>query len=206
MRLRVAAFQNLYLGDTALSAGDEFEVPDESATNWLRTGLVYPADGVWPEGVYADPDALRQPEPAAPEPADESSNAHPECDPGTRPKGSRGMQVCPVDGCHCRTYRGKCQAHARSRSDGRRYRDSHNASPSLRARWDRTRRDYLRENPYCECEECAELPPIMRPNATEVDHIDGLGSAGPRGFDWSNLQALTKSHHSRKTARESFGT
>ncbi|TFB96539.1 HNH endonuclease [Cryobacterium sp. MDB2-A-2] len=44
-----------------------------------------------------------------------------------------------------------------------------------------------------------------RQEATQVDHIDGLGPNGPRGFDNNNLQALSASHHSRKTASRDGG-
>ncbi|WP_211303190.1 HNH endonuclease signature motif containing protein [Allonocardiopsis opalescens] len=71
--------------------------------------------------------------------------------------------------------------------------------------WQRTRAAYLMANPYCGCEECARFPELLRPRATEVDHKDGLGPLGPRGHDWSNLVGMTKSHHSRKTAREQPG-
>lgn len=203
VELRVALGRQFVYGGETYSSGDELTVPAGVALTLLRSGLVVPADGVWPEGVSIGTAPAPAPEPAA---ADESPNVHPQCDPGTRPKGSRGaMQICPVAGCPCPTWRGKCQVHARSNSAGKRYRDSHNDSSSLRARWDRTRRDYLRANPYCQCEECAAVPEPMRLAATEVDHIDALGLTGPRAFDWSNLQALTKSHHSAKTARESFG-
>ncbi|WP_455359977.1 HNH endonuclease [Streptomyces sp. SYSU K21746] len=204
MRLRVGASRRLVYQDVTYYEDEEFDVPDENAAQWLRSGYVLPADGEWPEGVYKSV----RPQAQAPEPDSGAapSNAHPECDPRDKPKNARSsMQVCPVVGCHCQTWKGKCRAHARSRSDGKRYGDSHNDSPSLRARWDRTKREYLRANPYCECQECAAVPEPLRLAATEVDHIDGLGLQGPRAFDWSNLQSLTKAHHSRKTAGESFG-
>lgn len=47
---------------------------------------------------------------------------------------------------------------------------------------------------------------LQRDLATEVDHIDGLGPLGPRGFDPDNLQAMSHRHHSRKTAAETWGT
>lgn len=72
-------------------------------------------------------------------------------------------------------------------------------------RWDHERKAYLRAHPYCECAECLAIAEPLRPAANEVDHIDGLGLLGPLAFDWDNLQSLTKSHHSRKTAGESFG-
>ncbi|MDQ8706768.1 HNH endonuclease signature motif containing protein [Streptomyces sp. LHD-70] len=113
------------------------------------------------------------------------------------------MQTCPVAGCPCPTWRGKCRAHARSSSTGRRYRDSYRSSQ--RDRWARASRAYLREHPLCESESCSAIAAPLRPSATEVDHVDGLGLQGPRSFDPSNWQALCKSCHSRKTASESFG-
>lgn len=201
MRLQVAAFRQLDYGGTLYRARDEIDVPDESAANWLRTGLVVPADGVWPEGVYIDPAR----EAAPPDSETEPSNTHPECDPGIKPAGARGMQICPVAGCPCPTWRGKCRAHARSSSAGKRYRDSYTASSSLRARWSKASKAYRREHELCESERCAAIAAPLRPAATEVDHIDGLGLQGPRAFDETNWQSLCKSCHSRKTAGESFG-
>jgi 5-methylcytosine-specific restriction protein A len=73
------------------------------------------------------------------------------------------------------------------------------------ARWQRESKRYLRVHPYCECVECVLIPEPLRPTATEVDHIDGLGPIGPRGYDWSNLRAMTKAHHARETARNQPG-
>lgn len=115
----------------------------------------------------------------------------------------RALQVCPTPGCPTLTPSGRCErcqqraAHERPSA----------ASKGYDARWQRTRAAYLRAHPYCECEECEQLPALLRPRATEVDHIDGLGPLGPRGHDWTNLAAMTKSHHSRKTGRETgFGS
>lgn len=72
-------------------------------------------------------------------------------------------------------------------------------------RWQRESKRYLQAHPYCECDECADVPMPLRPAATEVDHVDGLGPLGPRGYDWDNLRAMTKSHHSRETARAQPG-
>lgn len=69
-------------------------------------------------------------------------------------------------------------------------------------RWERTRRAYLRAHPLCECEHCLTLPDDMRPAATDIDHIDGLGPSGPRGHDRTNLRAMSHSHHSRRTAQD----
>ena len=65
------------------------------------------------------------------------------------------------------------------------------------AAWRRLRRAILAERPLCE--ECLKLGRIVP--ATEVHHIVPLRLGGTN--DPSNLQALCKPCHSRKTMRES---
>jgi 5-methylcytosine-specific restriction protein A len=79
------------------------------------------------------------------------------------------------------------------------------ASKGYDTAWRRTRARFLLVHPYCECAECTLLPMPLKPVATEVDHVDGLGPLGPRGHDWSNLRSMTKAHHSRETARNQPG-
>lgn len=113
----------------------------------------------------------------------------------------RALQVCPTKGCPKLTRGGRCED-CKAKAARRR------ASPEAKgydARWRRTASAYLREHPYCECEECEQLPGVLRPRATEVNHRDGLGPFGPRGHDWTNLQSMTKAHHSRHTAHEQPG-
>ena len=117
----------------------------------------------------------------------------------------RALSVCTTPGCPTLTRGGRCeecQGEARARRS--RLRRS-GTEAGYDTRWRRTRAAFLREHPYCECDECTELPMPLRPAATEVDHIDGLGPLGPRGHDWSNLRAMTKAHHSRETARNQPG-
>ncbi|MGW3779980.1 hypothetical protein [Streptomyces sp. NPDC005091] len=54
MRLRVGFGRHLVYGGQQYDQGDTFEVPDESAARWLRTGLVLPPDGVWPDDDMRD--------------------------------------------------------------------------------------------------------------------------------------------------------
>ncbi|GGV13650.1 hypothetical protein GCM10010245_23830 [Streptomyces spectabilis] len=113
----------------------------------------------------------------------------------------KALQVCPTPGCPTLTTTGRCetcQARAtRTRASA--------TSKGYDARWARTSSAYLRAHPYCECDECEALPPLLRSRATEVNHRDGLGPRGPRGHDWTNLQAMTKAHHSRETAKHQPG-
>ena len=113
----------------------------------------------------------------------------------------RALQVCPTPGCPTLTQGGRCERCEQRASRARRS----STAQGYDARWQRTRSAYLREHPLCECDECEELPALLRPRATEVNHRDGLDPLGPRGHDWTNLQAMTKAHHSRHTAREQPG-
>lgn len=70
------------------------------------------------------------------------------------------------------------------------------------AKWRAYRTKYIEQNPYCVSAECAAIPLWRRPLATDVDHIDGLGPLGPRGYDPANMQSLCHRCHSIKTARE----
>lgn len=61
-------------------------------------------------------------------------------------------------------------------------------------RWQRTRGEYLAAHPTCERVDCAAP-------ARDVHHLDGLGPLGPRGHDWSNLEALCGTCHKQTTAQ-----
>lgn len=113
----------------------------------------------------------------------------------------RAMQVCPTPGCPELTRGGRCEG---CQAEAARKRTTPRAK-GYDGAWERTRKAYLRAHPYCECDECMTLPEPLRPLATEVNHRDGLGPHAPRGHDWSNLQAVTKAHHSKITAREQPG-
>ena len=121
-------------------------------------------------------------------------------EPPAKPKGvsRKALAVCSTPGCPELVERGKCRGCRSKANAGRR--------PAKRpydaAAWRRTRNAFLAANPYCMCPTHAALPLIVRPLATEVDHVDGLGPLGPRGHDPANLQSLTKACHSRKTARD----
>lgn len=108
-----------------------------------------------------------------------------------------GSPICPnlVEGG------GPCEDHARAREQARgsSYQRGYNAE------WVRTRNRYLKSlrgndpEGLARCEECG-LTEDEEP--LEVDHIDGLGPLGPRGHDLTNLQALCRSDHQRKTAHQ----
>lgn len=113
----------------------------------------------------------------------------------------QALQVCPTPGCPTLTLGGRCPDCTQQASKGR----GSARAKGYDARWERTKRAYLQAFPWCECDDCLALPPILRPWASEVDHRDGLGPNGPRGHDWSNLRSMTKACHSKRTARDQPG-
>jgi len=114
--------------------------------------------------------------------------------------------LCTAPGCGVLVYGGgrcpTCLTESRREAEKRRPKRYGRAYDG---RWHAFSKRYLRNHPYCECPECAALPEYRRPEATEVDHIDGQGPSGPRGYDEGNCMAMSKSHHSRKTATQDGG-
>ncbi|MGI5511133.1 HNH endonuclease [Streptomyces sp. CA-106131] len=203
MKLRVGIFHSLAYGDQIYRGGDEFEVPDDAAANWLRTGMVVPADNDW-RGAFSG----EQPAPVAPmvqpakrpEPLPAAKAGeyvpHDPCEPNGPVRA-----VCSVSGCPCQVSKaGECAECRRVHNRHRTRKREHKAYQ--RKPWKRTRREYLRAHPLCECEDCALIAEPLRPSASVVDHIDGLGALGPRAHDWSNLRALSKRCHDRRTMRD----
>lgn len=68
--------------------------------------------------------------------------------------------------------------------------------------WSRFAKAYLREHPLCvKCQERGRVEAAFC-----VDHIDGKGPLGERGYDPTNLQPLCERCHNRKTASDQRGT
>lgn len=97
-----------------------------------------------------------------------------------------------------------CQQHAEeaqpaawqskeTKSLGKRERQPHELLYNT-ARWQRVRMFVLRRHPACQAEGCRSL-------ASEVDHIQPISEGGAQWHE-SNLQALCKPCHTRKTAEE----
>lgn len=198
MRLLVTG-SYLDYGGVQYKCGDEFDVPDENAAQWRSTGLVAPVSGEWRDGLREAPTEPPRalPEPAAPTPP------HELCKLPDKPRPRAYVQVCTVHGCPCQTWGGRCPAckkAARSKRAAKEKRSGHNDP-----RWRAFSKSYLRQHDTCACEECLTLPEIIRPTATVLNHRDGLGPNGPRGYDPANLQPMTAAHHNKLTAREQPG-
>ncbi|WP_435988546.1 HNH endonuclease signature motif containing protein [Sulfitobacter sp. SH24] len=120
-------------------------------------------------------------------------------------------KVCTAAGCNDLAIEGQanCEDHAaraaagtaarRARAQQSDHAQAHRQLYKLKG-WIAGRLRYLRLNPLCV--DCAELGAVEP--ATEVDHIEPHKGDRARFFDRSNWQALCKSCHSRKTAREVF--
>jgi hypothetical protein len=205
MRLRVGFGRHLFYAGQQYQQGDTFDVPDESAAQWLRTGLVLPADGTWPNDPVPAPVPASAPRAKPAElPAAKPGEyvAHESCEPGAKPSDVKrpSLAVCPVAGCPCLTWNGECAECRRIHNRHRTRKREHKAYQ--RKPWKLTRAAYLREHPLCECEDCALIAEPLRPRASVVDHIDGLGALGPRAHDWSNLRSMTKRCHDARTMRD----
>jgi 5-methylcytosine-specific restriction protein A len=115
------------------------------------------------------------------------------------------LALCVEPGCSRLVPHGRCEEHLteyRAAAEARRPRGRSN---DYNGRWRTFSKDYLSRHLECESDRCLAIPWYARPTATQVDHIDGLGPSGPRGFDESNLRALCQSCHSSKTASTDGG-
>ncbi len=103
-------------------------------------------------------------------------------------------RLCAQLGCPTLVSKGRCPAHDKTREQRRRYYRNDPRGSSTRqgygSAWRRLRVSVLAATPYCPC----------GAGATEVDHIKPRSQGG--ADDPSNLQALCKPCHSRKTARQ----
>ncbi len=97
----------------------------------------------------------------------------------------RATAVCSTPDCpRPATARGRCADHARqARHDTR----SGAPAQTYNHKWRHYAARYLRAHPTCQCHfDCTEPAEV-------VHHIDHQGPTGPRGFDPTNLVALSRS-------------
>lgn len=104
---------------------------------------------------------------------------------------------CSQPGCPELSHERFCPTHAKA--EDQRYR-TYQRDPAINKRydhrWRKIRNAYITRHPLCEhCQQDGCVTP-----AQEVDHIIPLENGGTH--DEANLQALCKSCHSSKTARE----
>jgi len=119
---------------------------------------------------------------------------------------SRAQRICP----RCRQlYTFRCDNCATRVIDTMHKRatrtTSNKGNPYLTSQWIAFSRAFRKLHTTCECPDCLRLPEYRRPRSEIVDHIDGLGPNGPRGYDPSNLRAMTRKCHNKKTNRHDGG-
>lgn len=106
--------------------------------------------------------------------------------------------ICPHPGCGKATARGRCPEHAAQLARELEARRESSTRRGYGRRWRAARAAFLREHPLCRA--CEEKGLIVA--STEVDHV--VPHKGDRVLFWdrSNWQALCKTCHAAKTARE----
>lgn len=111
-------------------------------------------------------------------------------------------RACQQPGCPSRAQRGStfCTEHRPARGRGHDQRRGNSAARGYDHRWRALRLRFLKTYPVCVGYGLPGGRLCERP-AEEVDHIVPIRRGGGR-LDWSNLQPLCKSCHSRKTANE----
>lgn len=108
------------------------------------------------------------------------------------------LRPCTTPGCPELTNRSRCPTHRLQveRTYDRRRGTAHQRGYDRR--WQKYRAWYLAHHPWCQHPGCGVM-------ATDVDHVDGLGPKGPRGYDPANCRGLCHPHHSERTARDQPG-
>lgn len=110
----------------------------------------------------------------------------------------RSLRPCKRTGCTqlTRDASGYCEAHTHTVNNYEKFRGSARQR-GYDSTWEKLRRMYLREHPLCEdCLEEGKIEP-----ATEVHHKEKVKDRPELRLVWSNLRALSKECHSKRTAR-----
>lgn len=102
----------------------------------------------------------------------------------------RAPKVCTTVGCTASAFHphSKCETH---RLEAQRRNDALRPNARQRgydSRWERYAKSYLQLHPACS---------VCGKPAQVVDHIDGKGPTGPRGYDPTNLRPACKPCHAR---------
>lgn len=115
---------------------------------------------------------------------------------------ARIPRACRKIGCGKTTTdrTGYCIDHIKTENTWSKYQDGKSRHErGYGTAWSKLRLKVLKRDRYlCQCEECKRLR-LTRP-ATEVDHLVPKAHGG--GDSLSNLRAINKECHKRKTARE----
>ena len=103
--------------------------------------------------------------------------------------------LCLVSGCGELVEAGRCEKHTIERNREKQAKYKGRGTRGYDQKWRDFSKAYLAENPDC----TSPKHKGKGIQATVVDHIDGKGPLGERGYDKTNLAPLCKSCHSIKT-------
>lgn len=90
----------------------------------------------------------------------------------------------------------RCPEHEREKDRARGTPAQRGYDHRWRAEADRYREQRRKAGTY-RCDHCGRADGTL-----EVDHVDGLGPLGPRGYDPENYQLLCRQDHQTKTAHQ----
>jgi 5-methylcytosine-specific restriction protein A len=117
---------------------------------------------------------------------------------------------CPRAGCN-RLISGRQRYCSDCQRIYERQKDEHRPNSHQRGydrQWRKASKDYLERNPLCECPECKDPntgEQIRLWSAEVVDHIKPHRGDMRKFWDEDNWQAMAKTCHDKKTAREDGG-
>lgn len=106
------------------------------------------------------------------------------------------LKPCAFPTCGKLTDKLYCEAHSN-------YRPEKHAS-LYNAEWRKKRANFLLRHPFCECVDCKKSGKKLL--ATVVDHKTAHKGNKKLFWDEDNWQAMTVSHHNRKTAKHDRGS
>lgn len=117
----------------------------------------------------------------------------------------RPSSPCAEPGCNALTTRGRCDQHRRTVVSRTYERERATAAQrGYGSRWRKASAAFLRAHPLCQCDECQEGKLRVRASVVTDHKVPHRGDM--RLFwDSSNWQALSKTCHDAKTAREDGG-
>jgi 5-methylcytosine-specific restriction protein A len=107
------------------------------------------------------------------------------------------QRYCLTPGCRAKVRRGHCPVHARALAQTTRGLRKRALGNPRRYR-EKVRLPFLALHPLCLACKAEGITRL----ASEIDHIEPHRDNPEKFWNWSNLQALCKSHHFAKTRQE----
>jgi 5-methylcytosine-specific restriction protein A len=115
----------------------------------------------------------------------------------------QASKPCRHHGCNALTREvgGYCKDHLRVVQQKVEQQRESSSARGYGYKWQQARIQFLREHPLCMCDDC-QAGKLRVTAATDVDHITPHKGDMKLFWNRNNWQALSKSCHSKKTAKE----